>query len=123
VSLFDRFRRRGKKPAGTGPSAKTNAELEDFMTSRPGVEAFVEPPTSVYAMTMVVVAADGEYLRRPIKDDRQAKTLTRKHGVPLYDARIVGYPKRMRDFDRGVRSSGISLDDLPPLETIDESEE
>lgn len=93
------------------------------MTSRPGVEAFVEPPTSVYAMTMVVVAADGEYLRRPIKDDRQAKTLTRKHGVPLYDARIVGYPKRMRDFDRGVRSSGISLDDLPPLETIEESEE
>jgi len=93
------------------------------MTSRPGVEAFVEPPTSVYAMTMVVVAADGEYLRRPIKDDRQAKTLTRKYGVPLYDARIVGYPKRMRDFDRGVRSSGISLDDLPPLETIEESEE
>lgn len=93
------------------------------MTSRPGVEAFVEPPTSVYAMTMVVVAADGEYLRRPIKDDRQAKTLTRKHGVPLYDARIVGYPKRMRDFDHGVRSSGISLDDLPPLETIEESEE
>jgi hypothetical protein len=37
--------------------------------------------------------------------------------VPLYDARIVGYPKRMRDYDRGVRSSGISLDDLPPLDT------
>jgi hypothetical protein len=123
VSLFDRFRRRGKKPAGHGPSAKTIAELEEFMASRPGVEAFVEPPTSVYAMTMVAVAADGEYLRRPIKDDKQAKTLTRKHGVPLYDARIVGYPKRMRDFDRGVRSSGISLDDLPPLETIEEREE
>jgi hypothetical protein len=93
------------------------------MDSRRGVEAFVEPPTSVYAMTMVLVAADGEYLRRPIKDDRHTRTLTRKHGVPLYDARIVGYPKRMRDFDRGVRSSGINLDDLPPLETIDEREE
>jgi len=93
------------------------------MDSRRGVEAFVEPPTSVYAMTMVLVAADGEYVRRPIRDDRQARTLTRKHGVPLYDARIVGYPKRMRDFDRGVRSSGIRLEDLPPLETIDEGEE
>lgn len=93
------------------------------MASRRGVEAFVEPPTSVYAMTMVVVADDGEYVRRPIKDDRQARALTRKHGVPLYDARIVGYPKRMRDYDRGVRSSGVSLDDLPPLETIDEREE
>jgi hypothetical protein len=93
------------------------------MASRRGVEAFVEPPTSVYAMTMVLVAADGEYLRRPIKDEKHARTLTRKHGVPLYDARIVGYPRRMRDYDRGVRSSGISLDDLPPLETIDEREE
>lgn len=123
MSLFDRFRRRGRKPTGDGPSAKTIAELEDFMASRTGVEAFVEPPTSVYAMTMVVVASDGEYLRRPVKDGKQARSLTRKHGVPLYDARIVGYPRRMRDFDRGVRSPGISLNDLPPLETIEEREE
>lgn len=123
VSLFDRFRRRGKKPASGGPTAKTVAELEEFMSSRRGVEAFAEPPTSIYAMTMVVVAADGEYLRRPVKDDKQAQTLTRKHGVPLYDARIVGYPRRMREYDRGVRSSGISLDDLPPLDTIEEDRE
>lgn len=93
------------------------------MSSRAGVEAFVEPPTSIYAMTMVVVAADGEYLRRPIKDDKQARTLTRRHGVPLYDARIVGYPRRMREYDRGVRSDRISLDDLPPLETIEGHED
>jgi hypothetical protein len=123
VSLFDRFRRRGKKPASGGATAKTVAELEEFMSSRRGVEAFAEPPTAVYAMTMVVVAADGEYLRRPVKDDRQARALTRKHGVPLYDARIVGYPRRMREYDKGVRSAGISLDDLPPLETIEEDHE
>ncbi|CAN5822813.1 hypothetical protein BH23ACT10_BH23ACT10_01400 [soil metagenome] len=123
VSLFDRFRRRGKKPASGGPTAKTIAELEEFMSSRRGVEAYAEPPTSIYAMTMVVVAADGEYLRRPVKDDKQARSLTRKHGVPLYDARIVGYPRRMREYDKGVRSSGISLDDLPPLETIEEDRE
>jgi len=123
VSLFDRFRRRGNKPASGGPTTKTLAELEEFMSSRSGVEAFAEPPTSIYAMTMVVVAADGEYLRRPVKDDRQARSLTRKHGVPLYDARIVGYPRRMREYDRGVRAPGVSLNDLPPLETIDEHEE
>lgn len=123
MSLFDRFRRRGKKPASGGPTAKTLAELEEFMASRPGVEAFAEPPTSIYAMTMVVVAADGEYLRRPVKDDRQARTLTRKHGVPLYDARIVGYPRRMREYDRGLRSPGVSLDDLPPLDTIEDRDE
>lgn len=93
------------------------------MSTRSGVEAYVEPPTSVYAMTMVVVAADGEYLRRAVKDDRQARSITRKHGVPLYDARIVGYPRRMRDYDRGVRSSTVDLDDLPPLDTFDERDE
>lgn len=123
MSFFDRFRRRGKKPASGGPTAKTLAELEEFMASRRGVEAYAEPPTSIYAMTMVVVAADGEYLRRPVKDDKQARSITRKHGVPLYDARIVGYPRRMRDYDKGVRSAGISLDDLPPLDTIEEDHE
>lgn len=123
MSLFDRFRRRGKKPASGGANAKTMAELEEFMSTRQGVEAFAEPPTSIYAMTMVVVAADGEYLRRPVKDDKQARTLTRKHGVPLYDARIVGYPRRMREYDRGVRRPGVSLNDLPPLETIEDREE
>jgi hypothetical protein len=123
VSFFDRFRRNRRKPAGPGPSAETIAELEEFMASRSGVEAFVEPPTSVYAMTIVVVAADGEYLRRPIKDDRQARSLTRKHGVPMYDARIVGYPRRMRDYDRGVRSATVDVEDMPPLDTIDEREE
>lgn len=121
--MFDRFRRRRKKSAGGGPSAKKLAELEAFMSSRRGAEAYVEPPTSVYAMTIVVVAADGEYLRRPVKDEKQARALTRRHGVPLYDARIVGYPRRMRDYDRGLRSRTVSLDDLPPLDTIDDGEE
>ena len=89
------------------------------MSSREGVEAFVEPPTSVYAMTLCLVAADGEYLRQPVKDEKQAKRLCGEYGIPLYDARIVGYPKRMRDDERGVRSQRIGLEDLPPLEVID----
>ena len=89
------------------------------MTSREGVEAFVEPPTSVYAMTLCLVAADGEYLRQPVKDEKHAKRLCGEYGIPLYDARIVGYPKRMRDYERGVRQQRIGLDDLPPLEVID----
>ena len=89
------------------------------MTSREGVEAFVEPPTSVYAMTLCLVAVDGEYLRQPVKDEKQAKRLCGEFGIPLYDARIVGYPKRMRDYERGVRQQRIGLEDLPPLDVID----
>ena len=90
------------------------------MRTREGVEAYVEPPTSVYAMTLCLVAADGEHMRRAIKDQRQARSLCSDHGVPLYDARIVGYPRRMRDYERGVRRPGVSLDDLPPLDLTDE---
>jgi hypothetical protein len=92
------------------------------MATREGVEAFVEPPTAVYAMTLCLVAADGEYRRQPVKDEKQARALCAEHGIPLYDARIVGYPKRMREYERGVRQQRISLDDMPPLDVVEEPE-
>ncbi|MBA2528761.1 MAG: oxidoreductase [Euzebyales bacterium] len=119
MSWLDRFRRRRDTPAGPGPSPETQTRLSRFMDSRDGVEAFVEPPTSVYAMTLCLVAADGEYLRQPVRDERQARKLCGEHGVPLYDARIVGYPKRMREYERGVRQQQVSLEDLPPLDVVD----
>ena len=122
MSWFDRFRRRSDKPGSPGSSAQAQSRLREFMTSREGVEAFVEPPTSVYAMTLCVVAADGEYLRQPIKDEKQAKRMCGEYGIPLYDARIVGYPKRMRDYERGVRQHRIGLEDLPPLDVIEKPE-
>jgi hypothetical protein len=123
VSLFDRFgRKKREKPGGPGPSAKTLAEIKDFIATREGVEAYLEPPTAVYAMTVCLVAANGEYLRRAVKDERQARQIATEHGTPLYDARKVGYPARMKDFDRGIRQEGVSLADLPPLEVTDQRE-
>lgn len=123
MSLFDRFRRKRSSPSGPAPSGKTLSELRDFLATREGVEGYVEPPTAVYAMTVCLVAADGEYVRRPVKDGQQAKELCAERGVPLYDARIVGYPRRMREYQRGVRQQGTSLEDLPPLEVTDEHEQ
>lgn len=121
MSLFDRFRRKARgTPSGPPPSGKTLSDLKGFIASREGVEAYVEPPTSVYAMSVCLVAADGEYVRRPVKDEKQAQELCSHAGVPLYDARIVGYPRRMREYQKGVRQQGITLDDLPPLETTSE---
>src|SRR5690606_7526781 len=99
------------------------ADLKQFLRSREGVEGYIEPPTSVYAMTLCLVAADGEFLRRPVKDERQARALCNDAGIPLYDARIVGYPKRMREYERGIRAVGVSLEDLPPLHTIEGHEQ
>lgn len=122
MALFDRFRRRRR---GTGPeraraTSETLADLKGFLSERDGVEGYIEPPTPDFAMTLVLVAADGEFIRRPVKDAKQAHEVCVEHGVPVYDARIVGYPKRMRDFERGVRQPRIGLEDLPPLEVTDD---
>jgi hypothetical protein len=117
VGLFDRFRRRRDRPTGPAPSARTLTELKDFIATRAGVEAYLEPPTAIYAMTLCLVAADGEHLRRAVKDAKQARQVCNEAGVPLYDARIVGYPKRMKEYQRGVKQQRIGLEDLPPLDT------
>jgi len=73
--------------------------LREFAGSHPGVEAFVEPPTVVTATTVVFVAASGEWTRRRIADAATAHSLANALGVPSYDAVVVGYPQRMRDWN------------------------
>jgi len=122
VSLNDRLRawfkgetkRKAPSPSTAPANRAATREIETFVESRPGVEAFLEPKTAIYSTTLLLVAADGEYLRRPIGDRDQATKLCEKHGIPLYDAARVGYPKRMRDYDRGVKRDTVSLEDLPP---------
>lgn len=107
-------KRKAPSPSTDKASKAAVRELEAFITSRSGVEAFVEPSTAIYPTTLVVIAADGEYLRRPIGDRARAAKLCDEHEIPLYDAAKVGYPKRMRDWDQGNPSASVSLDDLPP---------
>ncbi len=101
------------KSSGTSSRASTR-ELEQFIASRAHVEAYLEPPTAIYSTTLLLIAGDGEYLRRPIADRDQAVALCDETNVPLYDAARVGYPKRMRDYDAGVRRPAISDEQLPP---------
>jgi hypothetical protein len=105
---------RAPSPSTDKASRTTTRELEAFIGSRAGVEAYLEPKTAIYSTTLLLVADDGEYLRRPVKDHDQAVELCGRTNVPLYDARKVGYPRRMKDYDRGVRPNRVDLDDLPP---------
>lgn len=122
VGLFDRVRswfkgeapRRAPSPSTDRASKVSTKEIEEFIATRTGVEAFLEPRTAIYNTTLLLVAADGEYLRRPVRDGAQAKKVCEERGVPLYDAAKVGYPQRMRDFDKGIRRETVDLDDLPP---------
>jgi hypothetical protein len=96
-------------------------EFVAFATSRRGVEGYLEPRTNLYAHSMLLVADDGEYLRRPIADPATARAFCEAHGLPLYDVSRVGYPRRVRDYDRGVRPRRIDLTDLPPWPDADVS--
>lgn len=95
-------------------SRASTKDLEEFIRSRIGVEAYLEPKTAIYSTTILLVADDGEYLRRPVKDRRQAGEFCAEINIPLYDAAKVGYPKRMRDYDQGKRPRRVELSELPP---------
>jgi len=73
--------------------------LTTFARGHTGVEAFVEPPTAVSTTTVVFVANTGEWTRRRVADARAAHELANRLGIPSYDAAVVGYPQRMRDWN------------------------
>lgn len=98
MGLLDRFRR--QRPGTTRQAGSDDYEhLLDFARSRRGVEAFVEPPTAVTTTTVVLVADSGEWTRRRVPDAATAHGFANRLGIPSYDASVVGYPQRMRDFN------------------------
>jgi hypothetical protein len=64
-----------------------------------GVEAYVEPKTTVTELTVVLIANDGEWTRRRVGGEKGARRLSDQLKIPVYDVQKVGYPQRMRDFD------------------------
>ncbi|GFG55127.1 hypothetical protein MAGR_65680 [Mycolicibacterium agri] len=100
LGLFDRFRRgrSARGSGGTDPAADL-AYLRQWVAEHTGVEAFVEPKTTVTDVTVVLVAADGEWTRRRAGGDAGARRLSERLQIPVYDVQKVGYPQRMRDYD------------------------
>ncbi|MFD6393080.1 oxidoreductase [Nocardia sp. NPDC055029] len=99
MGLLDRFRSaRGRSRTVARDSASEIAALGEWARARRGVEAFVEPKTTVTDVTAVLVAADGEWTRR-IVGERGARRLAGALKIPVYDVNRTGYPQRMRDYD------------------------
>lgn len=97
------FRRRDARAGGGRVDGRAyrdgEAHLTRFAGTRSGVEAFVEPRTAVTDTTVVLVAASGEWTRRPVPGPQAAHQLAHRLGIPAYDAAVVGYPQRMRDWN------------------------
>lgn len=82
----------------------TLAHLEEFVSTRRGVEAFIELPTTMTRATLLLIAYDGEWTRRSVASVDWARRFAAKHQLPAYDAGVVGYPQRMRDYNTRKRS-------------------
>ncbi|MDT9592611.1 hypothetical protein RDV89_06015 [Nocardioides zeae] len=112
MGLFDRFRRRPRFSSPARDATRTGStrvraadgmdtqHLQEFVTTRRGVEGFVEPRTAVSDVTLLLVAHDGEWTRRRVPSVQWAHAFANKHQVPSYDAAVVGIPQRMRDYNR-----------------------
>jgi hypothetical protein len=73
--------------------------MRQWVAQHAGVEAFVEPKTTVTELTVVLVAGDGGWTRRRAGGDAGARRLSERLQIPVYDVQKVGYPQRMRDHD------------------------
>jgi hypothetical protein len=95
------FRRRKSsgRPGGR-PSDRADIEhLAEFVRSRRGVEAFIEPETTVTETTILLIAHDGEWTRRRIDSPENARRFAHGVAIPIYDIKLMGYPQRMRDYN------------------------
>jgi hypothetical protein len=100
------FRGRKARTDGGAVVSDRNANRADldalraFAESRRGVEAYIEPKTSVTQTTLLLVAADGESIRRRVTSAQAAHEFARKKlNIPVYDANLVAIPSRKRDYD------------------------
>ena len=104
MSWFRRTASRVKKSRGYASQSRSvddavTSHLTQFARSRRGVEAFVEPKTAVTQTTLLLVAFDGEWTRRVVPSPEWAHAFAEHLQIPGYDAAVVGYPQRMRDYN------------------------
>lgn len=71
--------------------------LQTWVQQHAGIEGFLEPETLVNEMSVVLVDATGEFVRRPVGGPKGANKVIRELDVPFYDVEETGYPQRMRE--------------------------
>ncbi|HYU58051.1 MAG TPA: oxidoreductase [Actinomycetota bacterium] len=116
-----RAEKKGKQGKGRGRAAKPDAgtvkSIEEFIATRVGVEAYLEPETPTNPLSVVFVAADGEWIRKRIPDAAWLSKVSKAARMPVYEVARVGYPRRMREYRRRPPGSpdAPGPTDLPDL--------
>jgi hypothetical protein len=101
------FRRRraasADQPNSRDARRATLEHLSQFVRTRVGVEAYIEPPTNVTQTTIMLIATTGEWTRRKVPDAASAREIAQDLAIPVYDVQFTGYPQRMRDWNARQR--------------------
>jgi hypothetical protein len=72
------------------------SHLDEFARTHLGVEGYIEPRTATQPVTLLLVDRDGEHIRGPVREPEDAIAFCERRGLPVYDAAVIGYPRRMR---------------------------
>lgn len=93
--------------------------LREFAESRRGVEAWIEPQTSVTQATLLLVADDGESIRRRVASPQAGHDFARKKlQIPVYDSNLVPIAARKREYDlrkaRGTSATSTATRQASP---------
>ncbi len=109
------LRRRRNKPGTLRAAESADAKyLKEWIATRSGIEGFIEPRTAVTDITMLLVAIDGEWTRRRVPSVEWAHSFANKNGIPSYDAAVVGYPDRMRAYNKRQKGERAGPADPQP---------
>ena len=86
------------------------AGLELFARNHKGVEGYIEPQTATNPTTLLLVDRIGDHIRGAVREPADAAAFCERLGLPVYDAGVIGYPQRLRDFERGRAPDPEALD-------------
>jgi len=70
-------------------------DLEGFVSRHKGIEGYIEPRTATQSTTLLLVDRDGVSARAAVRDREDAVAFCERWAIPVYDAAVVGYPRRM----------------------------
>jgi glucan biosynthesis protein len=110
MGLFSRLSRRhpasSTAPEPTSRQAQqiTLAHFHEFVRTRRGVEAYIEPETNDTSTTLMLIAGTGEWTRRRVPNPDAAREVATALGIPVYDVHRTGYPQRMREWNTQQRA-------------------
>ena len=102
--IFDRLRAKSAdRRAQTKATESVEAALAGFASAHPGVQAWVEAATGFNKASILLVAGDGEWMRRSTPSTDWGREFAKHLDLTCFTAGIDAYPQRMRDWDAAHR--------------------